>query len=453
MLQKNQHIVVIGAARSGLAAARLLHRNGYRILLSDSGDIDQTFRQLLQQDQIDFEQNGHSERAWNADCMVVSPGVPDTAPIVKAFLNQSKPVYAEVEAASWFCEAPVVAVTGSNGKTTVVSWLDHLWKTAGKPHQTGGNIGKAFSDVTELCTSEHWALLEVSSFQLDHIHSFQPKISCILNITPDHLDRYGYVFENYVSSKMRIIENQTADDVLVYWQDDVNVTARLNHIKHGPRRWSFSASGPVNQGLFVDNGVLTWSFDDCSEPLMPASEISLTGQHNLHNAMAVALIGRAAGISDEAIGSALRSFNGVEHRMERVGHINGAIYINDSKATNVDSVRYALTAVDHPAILIMGGQDKGNDYSQLTDIVRQKVRAIIAIGVATPLLRDHFVSIVPDFFAEKSMQDAVNRAHSLAKAGTTVLLSPACASFDMFDNYEHRGRVFKAAVNALEDHS
>ena len=260
MLQKNQHIVVIGAARSGVAAARLLHRNGYRVLLSDSGDINPSFRQLLEQDQIEFEQHGHSERAWNADCMVVSPGVPDTTPIVSNFLTKGKPVFSEVEAASWFCAAPMAAVTGSNGKTTVVTWLDHLWKTADKPHQTGGNIGKAFSDVAGLCTPDHWALLEVSSFQLDHIHRFQPRISCILNITPDHLDRYEHTFENYVSSKMRILENQTSDDLFVYWQDDVHVTARLNTMENGPRKWSFSASGPVNQGLFVDNGVLTWSF-------------------------------------------------------------------------------------------------------------------------------------------------------------------------------------------------
>ncbi|KPP96111.1 MAG: UDP-N-acetylmuramoylalanine--D-glutamate ligase MurD [Bacteroidetes bacterium HLUCCA01] len=453
MLQKNQHIVVIGAARSGVAAARLLNRNGYRILLSDSGDINPSFRQLLEQDQIEFEQHGHSERAWNADCMVVSPGVPDTAPIVSNFLTKGKPVFSEVEAASWFCAAPMAAVTGSNGKTTVVTWLDHLWKTADKPHQTGGNIGKAFSDVAGLCTTDHWALLEVSSFQLDHIHRFQPGISCILNITPDHLDRYEYAFENYVSSKMRILENQTSDDLFVYWQDDVHVTARLNTMVNGPRRWSFSASGPVNQGLFVDNGVLTWSFDDRKEPLMPASDIRLNGQHNLLNAMAVALIGRAAGIPDEAIRSALGSFTGVEHRLERVGQINGAVYINDSKATNVESVRYALTAVENPVILIMGGLDKGNDYSQLSDVVKQKVRALIAIGKATPLLRDQFAGIVPEFFAENSLQDAVHRAHSLAEAGTTVLLSPACASFDMFENYEHRGRVFKAAVNALQEAS
>ncbi|MCC5926626.1 MAG: UDP-N-acetylmuramoyl-L-alanine--D-glutamate ligase [Bacteroidetes bacterium] len=448
-----KNIVVIGAARSGLAAAKLLKRNGAHVLLSEFGEINDVTQQELRELGIRFEHHGHSNTAYQADVAVVSPGIPDEAPIVASYLQSKKPVLSEIELASRFCTAPMIAVTGSNGKTTVASWLGHVWSSAGHPHHVAGNIGTAFSDIAENCSADHWAILEVSSFQLDHINRFHPRVSSILNITPDHLDRYQNQFNRYVASKMRIISNQTRNDIFVYWNDDVHIKASLKQHPASCTSWTFSASTPVNRGIFLDNDTLTWSFDNLHTPLMAASEISLPGSHNLLNAMATALIARAGGIPDVAIRTALSNFRGVEHRLELVRELQGVRYYNDSKATNVDAVWHALQSLPSPIVLIMGGQDKGNDYSKLADVLREKTCAVIAIGKAIPMLMDQVKPHVSAFQTAETMQEAVHKAQSLSIGGASVLLSPACASFDMFRNYEHRGLEFKSAVMALEAQS
>lgn len=445
-----KHIVVIGAARSGLAAARLLHRNGARVLLTDSGGIPEETCAALQAEGVPFEQGGHSERAFSADLAVVSPGVPDEAPIVASYLQSGRPLISEMELASTFCKAPMVAVTGSNGKTTVVSWLDHVWKIAGVQATAAGNIGTAFSDIAETLSADQWALLEVSSFQLDHIDRFHPRVSCILNITPDHLDRYQNNFDLYAASKMRIRTNQSGDDIFIYWNDDQHICSALTAQPPTCRRWSFSATSTVSEGMFVNEATLSWKFNQVVTPFMPVAEVSLPGTHNLLNAMAVALIARAAGLSDTAIRKALSDFRGVEHRLEKVRELNGVTYYNDSKATNVDAVFYALGSMAGPIVLIMGGQDKGNDYTPLLERLREKTSAVIAIGKAIPSLTEQVKPHVRAFHTAATMEEAVGLAQQLAAPGSQVLLSPACASFDMFQNYEHRGRVFKSAVMALE---
>jgi UDP-N-acetylmuramoylalanine--D-glutamate ligase len=449
MQVRDKHIVVIGAARSGLAAARLLHRNGAKVLLTDSGAIPDEVQRALLGEGIAFEHEGHSEAAYQADFAVVSPGVPDQAPIVASYLNSGKGVYSEMELASSFCTSPIAAVTGSNGKTTVVTWLDYVWKTAGESHQVAGNIGTAFSDVAETCDANSWTILEVSSFQLDHISAFHPRISCVLNITPDHLDRYQNRFDLYAASKMRIMENQSGDDTFIYWNDDVHVEKLVSTKPASCTTWTFSTSSPVDHGIFLDKGTLSWNFNNKITPLMQASEVSLPGDHNLLNAMATALIARAAGIPDVSIRTALSSFRGVEHRLEMVRELEEVRYYNDSKATNVDAVWHALRSIEAPIVVVMGGLDKGNDYSRLIDLLSQKTSAVIAIGKAVPMLSEQIKPHVKTFHTAKTMEDAVRLARSLSTPGTNVLLSPACASFDMFQNYEHRGRVFKTAVMEL----
>lgn len=450
MQLRDKHIVVIGAARSGLAAARLLRRNGARVFLTDAGPISAEDQLLLAADGIAYESGGHTQSAFDGEFAVVSPGVPDEAPIVQSYLNAGKPVYAEMELASWFCESPIIGVTGSNGKTTVVTWLKHVWETARQPHHVAGNIGKAFSDVAEECQKNEWAILEVSSFQLDHIDQFHPRISAILNITPDHLDRYQQRFELYIASKMQITRNQSGDDVWVYWNDDMNITSYKNQHPVKCKAWSFSISQPVTEGIFLQNDTLTWRFDQKNTDFMPVADISLPGSHNVLNAMATALIARAAGIPDVAIRTALSTFSGVEHRLELVRELDGVRYFNDSKATNVDAVWHALNSIPAPIVVILGGLDKGNDYSTLLPLLRDKVSSVVAIGKATPTLREQVEPHVTDFKTAETMHEAVQTARKISQPGHSVLLSPACASFDMFTNYEHRGQVFKQAVHELE---
>jgi UDP-N-acetylmuramoylalanine--D-glutamate ligase len=450
---KNLNIVVIGGARSGLAAARLLISKGAKVLLTDSGTLSDAVKSAMNASGIEWEENGHSDRAMQADFAVTSPGVPDTAPIIRHYMERGCQVYSELEAASWFTSSPIVAITGSNGKTTVTSWLDHLWQTASVPHFTAGNIGTAFSEVVTKMTGSDWALVEVSSFQLDHIRHFRPRISCILNITPDHLDRYQNDFNKYASSKMRIIENQTNDDVFICRMEDTVVNRFLSTLSSDapkPRIWRFSDENRVDEGIYVRQNDIIFNIDNKEEFLMHVSEIGLQGRHNLHNGLATALAARAAEIRLEHIRESLMKFEGVEHRLETVRQLNGVRYVNDSKATNVNAVWYALESMKVPLVLIMGGRDKGNDYSEIIPLLRDKVHTIVAIGEARQALKSQLAEAVPEFVEADSMTDAVKIAFRKAKRGETVLLSPACASFDMFENYEHRGREFKRAVNNLD---
>lgn len=447
---KDKHIVVIGAARSGIAAALLLHNKGADVFVSDYGQISNEAKQKLDKAGIAYEENGHTEKAKTADFVVVSPGVPTEAPIIQFYLNQGKKVFSEIEAASWFTEQKIIAVTGSNGKTTVANWLDHVWKTAKREHALAGNIGVAFSD--EVVRNEGDFLLEVSSFQLDHIKDFKPAVSIILNITPDHLNRYQNSLEAYASAKFRITENQTADDRFIFNYDDPIIQKHVEQLKQkqsAPKLWAFSNKNEVPEGAFVRNNQIIFKFNNKEEPLMHVEEIGLRGRHNLSNGLATALAARAAEIKNEAIRESLKSFTGVEHRLEMAREVDGVKYINDSKATNVNAVWFALDSFHVPVTLILGGRDKGNDYSELESQIREKVHTIIAIGESKARVEEQLSKVVPNFVKVETMGGAVRSAQKVAKRGEVVLLSPACASFDMFDSYEHRGKIFKDEVNKL----
>ncbi|MBD3616539.1 MAG: UDP-N-acetylmuramoyl-L-alanine--D-glutamate ligase [Gracilimonas sp.] len=447
---KNKHIVVIGAARSGVAAALLLHKKGADVFVSDYGMITEEAKQKFNVAGIPYEENGHSEKAKSGEFIVLSPGVPTESLIVQNYLNNGKEVFAEIEVASWFTNQNIIAVTGSNGKTTVANWLDHLWKTANRDHALAGNIGVAFSDEIE--TNKGDFILEVSSFQLDHIKNFRPTVSVILNITPDHLNRYGNSLEAYAASKFRITENQTADDWFIFNYDDPIIKKHVETLKQkqtAPRLWAFSNENEVSEGAFVRNNHIIFKFNNKEETLMPVEEIGLRGRHNLSNGLATALAARAAEIKNEAIRESLRSFTGVEHRLELAREVDGVKYINDSKATNVNAVWFALDSFHVPVTLILGGRDKGNDYSELEPQIREKVHTIIAIGESKERVEAQLGKAAPNFVKVETMGGAVRAAQKVAKRGEVVLLSPACASFDMFDSYEHRGKIFKEEVDKL----
>ncbi|MTI87138.1 MAG: UDP-N-acetylmuramoyl-L-alanine--D-glutamate ligase [Balneolaceae bacterium] len=447
---QNKHFVVIGAARSGLAAAQLLKKKGADIFVSDYGPISDKAKSLLEQASIPYEEGGHTAKAGAAEFAVISPGVPTETDIVQQYLKNGKEVFAEIEVASWFVKNNIYAVTGSNGKTTVTQWLSHLWQTAGKNYTLAGNIGFAFSDKVENNTGD--IILEVSSFQLDHIKDFKPRVSVLLNITPDHLNRYNYSLEAYASSKFRITENQTSEDCFIYNFDDPVIADHLQELQskeNRPALWAFSNTQEVPQGAFVRGDHIIFKFNNKEEPLMSVNEIGLRGRHNLNNGLATALAARAAEIKNDAIRESLRSFSGVEHRLEMAREVEGVKYINDSKATNVNAVWFALDSFNVPLTLILGGRDKGNDYSEIEPQIREKVHTIIAIGESRERIKKQLEEAAPNFVTVETMGGAVRAAQKIAKRGEVVLLSPACSSFDMFDNYEHRGKIFKEEVNKL----
>lgn len=451
---RNKHIVVVGAARSGLAVASLMKRKGASVFVTDHSSIDDSVKSTLREQDIPFEENGHTKKARRGEFLALSPGVPTEAPLVQKYLNTGKKVYSEIEIASWFNKSSIVAVTGSNGKTTVTNWLDHTWNKAGRKHITAGNIGYAFSDEVDKTDEQSDAILEVSSFQLDHIDTFHPHISLLLNITPDHLDRYGQSFSNYAASKFRITENQTARDWFIYNYDDPTIAGHVKSLKKKedtPRLLAFSNRQEPDEtgGAFIRNQNIILKFNQAEEVLMPVNEVNLSGKHNLNNGLATALAARASEIKNDVIRESLRTFEGVEHRLEHIRTINGVKYYNDSKATNINAVWYALDSFNVPITLILGGRDKGNDYTELAEQIRKKVHTIIAIGEAQPMIEDQLKPIVPNFETAKTMNDAVRQAKNSAKRGEVVLLSPACASFDMYENFEDRGNEFKKAVNRL----
>jgi len=451
---KNTNITVIGAARSGVAVASLLKRKGARVFVTDNSTISNSVKNQFNELGIPFEEKGHTNIARGADFAVLSPGVPTEAPLVQEYLKSGKKVFSEIEVASWFNKSPIVAVTGSNGKTTVTNWLDHTWEKARRGHVTAGNIGYAFSEATDQTSKDKDALLEVSSFQLDHIESFRPHISLLLNVTPDHLDRYDHDFSKYAAAKFRITENQTEKDWFIYNFDDQTINGHVESLKKkadAPQLLAFSNQQELGDadGAFVRNQNIILKFNKKEEVLMPISEVRLSGKHNLNNGLATALAARASEIKNDVIRESLRTFEGVEHRLEQVRTVKGVKYINDSKATNINAVWYALDSFNVPVTLILGGRDKGNDYTELEDQIREKVHTIIAIGEARPLIEEQLESIVPNFETVETMNEAVRAAKNVAKRGEVVLLSPACASFDMYENYEHRGNEFKKAVNRL----
>jgi UDP-N-acetylmuramoylalanine--D-glutamate ligase len=449
MQVKDKHITIIGAARSGLSAAALLKRQGAQVFVSEFGTMHDYQTQFLNQLEIPFEDNGHTDRALECDFIVLSPGVPDTAPIVKKAVDQNIDLFSELEIASWFCKGKIIAITGSNGKTTVTNWIAHTFETAERPYIIAGNVGVAFSSIVEQTTEETTVILEVSSFQLDHIRWFKPDIAVLLNITPDHLDRYQQSFDLYANAKFRIFENLDGDQVLVYGFDDARINKQVLQNGHfACKTLPFSTKQEVEEGIFVRNDEIIFK-QQSEEVLMHTSDVGLPGHHNLSNGLATAIAARAAEIGNEAIRESLSRFEGVEHRLEFVRELDGVKYINDSKATNVNAVWFALDSFSMPMTLILGGRDKGNNYKELADQLREKVHTVVAIGEGRPQIKEQLTNVIPYLIEAETMEEAVNISHKKAKRGEIVLLSPACSSFDMFDNFEHRGEIFKQLVNSL----
>lgn len=443
---------VVGAAESGTSVARLLVSSGASVFVSDSGTREKLQKEIavLEQHGIPYEVGHNSEKVLEAQIVVISPGVPLTASIVRQAYARGLRVVSEIEVAGWLCRGPIVAITGSNGKTTTTTLTGRIFADAKKKSVVAGNIGTAFSSVVLDMDHETTAIIEVSSFQLDTIESFRPKVSVLLNITPDHLNRYDYKFENYITSKCRIFKNQTLDDYLIYNYDDP-VTREAVHSDARSRvhLLPFSLIEKFDEGAFIDNHRMLIRFGGKELDVVGTDEISIKGEHNLYNSMASSIVSTVMGVGTPSLRATLRNFKGVEHRLEFVREIEGIKYVNDSKATNVDAVWYALRSFTDPLVVLMGGRDKGNDYSRLVEPVRNHVRAIVAIGESADTVVTNFVSMVPVERAG-TMEEAIEAARRLARPGDVVLLSPACASFDWFDNYEHRGKVFKEIVNNLQ---
>jgi UDP-N-acetylmuramoylalanine--D-glutamate ligase len=414
-----------------------------------SGESFAPAKAALDSQSIPTEFGGHSDRVFETDTLVLSPGVPSGIPVVQESIRRSIDVVSEVEVASWFCPAPIVAVTGTNGKTTTTTLIGRMYADARRAVAVGGNIGVAFSEIVDSVTSESTVVLEISSFQLDHIRTFRPRVAVLLNITPDHLDRYDHSFGKYTDAKARVFMNQAAGDTAIYNYDDpVSRSTVEKRVGPGVQLLPFSSEESLRSGSFLRGEDVVCAVKEEQRTVIARKEISIKGKHNLYNAMASVLAAQAGHISLASIRNTLRNFRGVEHRLEFVREWKGVTYVNDSKATNVDSVWYALQSFTAPLVLLLGGRDKGNDYARLVPLVRQHVHTIVAIGESAEKVCQAFQDIVTVRRAG-SMEEAVRLATAVATPGDIVLLSPACASFDWFDNYEHRGRAFKQLVHQI----
>ena len=441
-------VVVLGGGESGIGSAVLAKVKGFDVFLSDMGKIADKYVNMLNEWEIPFEQGGHTEELiLNADEVIKSPGIPSTAAMVKKIEEKGIGIISEIEFAGRYDSAKKVCITGSNGKTTTTSLIYHLLKQAGLNVGLGGNIGKSYAYQVATENFDIY-VLELSSFQLDNVYDFKADIAVITNITPDHLDRYNYDMENYVKAKFRITRNMDKDDCFIFCSDDEITINHLNKIVIKAKQFPFTQKTEVEQGAFVKNDsiIVRYKEQECD---MFIQELALGGKHNIYNSMAAALAAKAMEIDNEAIREGLATFQAVEHRLEKVLSIKDVLYINDSKATNVDAAWYALECQTRPVVWIVGGTDKGNDYSTLVPLAQEKVKAIICMGLDNQKIHDAFGDIVPQMYDVTSAQDAVKTAHSIAQSGDVVLLSPCCASFDLFKNYEDRGRQFKEAVRNL----
>ncbi|MBO4476547.1 MAG: UDP-N-acetylmuramoyl-L-alanine--D-glutamate ligase [Bacteroidales bacterium] len=443
-------IVVLGGAESGVGAAVLAKVKGFDVFLSDNGQIKDEYARTLREWDIPFEQGGHTrEHLLDADEVIKSPGIPSTAPLVREFAAQGTHIVSEIEFASRYDSAKKICITGSNGKTTTTSLIHYLLKEAGLNVGLGGNIGKSYA--LQVATEQHdYYVLEISSFQLDDTYDFRPDIAIITNITPDHLDRYDHNMENYVRAKFKITRNLRPEDCFIFDSDDAITIEHLSKIVLHCKMLPFSQEKKVEQGAYLDGNRIVVRYEQ-SESEIYLRELALSGRHNIYNSMAAAIAAKVTGIEDTTIREALGSFAPIEHRLEPVLSVRDVLYINDSKATNVDSAWYALECQTRPVVWIAGGTDKGNDYSVLNDLVREKVKAIVCLGVDNRKIHEAFAPIVgEEMIADTdSAEEAVKVSSMIAKPGDVVLLSPCCASFDLFQNYEDRGRKFKMAVRKL----
>lgn len=442
-------LVVLGGAESGIGAAVLAKKNGFDVFVSDKGKIKDDYKSMLSLNKIKFEEEKHTEELiLNADEIVKSPGINDKSSIIKVALKKGIPIISEIEFASRYTNAKIIGITGTNGKTTATSLTYHILKNAGLNVGLGGNIGKSFAlQVAE--NNYDYYVLELSSFQLDGMFKTRLNIAVLLNITPDHLDRYEYEFENYIRSKFRIAQNQTSNDVFIYCKDDEITNTYINLNISEAKLIPFSIKETVEEGAFLENESELIININNNPISMSIHDLALQGKHNIYNSMAAGIAAKVLEIRKDIIRDSLSDFENIEHRLEFVTKVHGIDFINDSKATNVNSTWYALESMNSPVVWIVGGIDKGNDYNILKDLVKEKVKAIICLGTENEKIHKAFSGIVPSIVDASTADEAVKRSYQLAKNGDVVLLSPACASFDMFENFEDRGRQFKKAVRSL----
>jgi UDP-N-acetylmuramoylalanine--D-glutamate ligase len=441
-------IVILGAGESGAGSAVLAQKQGFDVFVSDKGQIKENYREILEKNSIKWEEGNHNESIiLSADEVIKSPGITENAPIIKKIREKGIPVISEIEFAGRYAKGIKICITGSNGKTTVTNLIYHILKKAGKNAAMTGNVGNSFAMAVAEGSYDYY-VIELSSFQLDGMYEFKADIAVLLNITPDHLDRYDYKLQNYIDSKFRVIQNQKKDDFLIYWEGDPIIKTELSGKKHEMTLLPFSDEIKEGMAAYIENDELIIDYQNKTN-LMTIHEFALRGRHNIYNSMAAAIAGKILNIRKEIIRESLADFQGVEHRLEPVITVCGINFINDSKATNVNSTWYAIECMENNIIWIVGGVDKGNDYTELFPVVKKKVKAIVCLGKDNKKIIEAFKDKVTTIVETTSMEEAVRSSYYLARKGETVLLSPACASFDLFKNYEDRGRQFKQAVRNL----
>lgn len=440
-------LVALGAGESGVGTALLAQNKGFEVLVSDAGKIKKKYKDVLSHQGIKYEEGKHStKRILECAVLVKSPGIPETAELIIDCKKLGIEVIGEIEFASRYYKGTIVGITGSNGKTTTTKLTHHVLTRGGLKPMLGGNIGESFAKQV-IDKNDGVAVLELSSFQLDDITDFKPHIAILLNITPDHLDRYDNKMENYIASKFRISKNQTKDDYLIYNADDKHITEYLKKFPQKAQLIPISIYQTLKKGAWLENKKVIIKIN--TETKMTFQKLALQGKHNIYNSMAAGVASRVLDLRKELIRDSLADFESLEHRLEKVVQVSGVTYINDSKATNINSTWYALESIDTPIVLIMGGVDKGNDYNEIAELVRDKVKGIICLGVDNSKILEAFEGIVDTIVETQSMHEAVRYSYKISDKGDTVLLSPACASFDLFENYEQRGREFKTAVRGL----
>ena len=444
----NNRIVILGAGESGTGAAVLAKEKGFDVFVSDLSTIKPRYKEMLYNYDIPFEEGKHTEEIiLDASEIIKSPGIPDSSPIIQLIKKKKIRVISEIEFAGRFTKAKKICITGSNGKTTTTSLIHHMMRKAGMNVGIAGNIGNSFA--LQVVKDEYdYYVIELSSFQLDGIYDFKADIAILLNITPDHLDRYNYDMQGYVESKFKIIQNLSEDEYFIFCSDDEVTIRELERIVTKAKQLAFTLKETKVEGAFISDDNLNIEFEDI-DFTMSLDELALKGKHNIYNSMAAGITGNVLKIRKEIIRESLMDFKGVEHRLENYIKVHGIQFINDSKATNINSTWYALECMKSKVIWIAGGVDKGNDYSELADLVREKVKALVCLGTDNEKIKNAFEGIIPTIVETKSMKDAVRSAYYLGTDGDTILLSPACASFDLFENYEDRGKQFKNAVKEL----
>ena len=442
-----KRIVVLGAGESGAGAAVLARQKGFDVFVSDMSAIHEKYKKILDDHHIEWEEGHHTEeKILNADEVIKSPGIPKEAPMIQKLLKQNTPIISEIEFAGRYTQSKMICITGSNGKTTTTSLIYHIFKSAGIDAGLAGNIGRSLA--LQVAENPHeYYIIELSSFQLDNMYSFHANTAILLNITPDHLDRYDFKFENYAHAKMRITQNQTPDDYFIYWNDDPVIKKELEKVNVQATLCPFSEFKEHGSVGYLDREEYTLTYPSPFQ--MPQDDLSLTGKHNVYNSLAAGLAAHIAGIKPDVIRKSLGDFPGVEHRLEKVCKVKGVQYINDSKATNVDACWYALESMRTPTVLILGGKDKGNDYKHIYSLVKQKCKALVFLGADNTKLHENFDNFGIPIRDTHNMKDCVQACYEMAADGDTVLLSPCCASFDLFHNMEDRGEQFKACVRSL----